>query len=205
MDMLDVQITNPDYPGNTPTSTISDFSVPPLERVDLTAPSAQLHNGFVPLPICAVHIDPQSYDASAPLDDVSMQGMEPWVAAQADIDTHVEDPNVPPLLIGNSLVPNFYGEGETDLGNNQTNIVGETSERPGQLYNALGYGPDGDDDDDDTEMPPYGQAFTAPGLTHRERHLDPLFEGLKEQVPVYDGALKLPTSPVLKATYDGAL
>src|SRR5579863_1085204 len=106
-DMLDIAMTNPDNPGNPPTSTVSDFSVPAIQRVDITGPTGDFPNGLVPNPLCAPHIDANSYDAQAPLQDCSMEGMEPWAAALADIDTHVLDPNVPPLVLPNSLEPEF--------------------------------------------------------------------------------------------------
>lgn len=198
-DMLDISMTNTDNPGNPPTSTVSDFSVPSIQRVDLTAPGGDFHNGFVPLPIIDGHIDANSYDSNAPLEDCSMQGMEPWALALMDIDTHVEDPNVPPLYLPNSMEPEFQPAQVSEP------INGAVSEMPGQLYNSLGYGPDGDNDDDDAAMPPYGDAFSTPGLTHREKRLDPMFQGLKGQVPLYDGDLELPATYPIKAVYDGAL
>jgi hypothetical protein len=198
-DMLDIAMTNTDNPGNPPTSTVSDFSVPAIQRVDLTAPAGDFHNSFVPLPIVGDHIDAASYDAQAPLQDCSMQGMEPWAAAIADIDTHVEDPNTPPLVLPNDMEPEFQPAQLT------APIDGSTSEMPGQLYNSLGYGPDGDGDDDDVSMPPYGEAFSTPGLTHREKHLDPMFQGLRGDAKIYDGDLELPATYPVKATYDGAL
>ena len=61
-------------------------------------------------------------------------------------------------------------------------------ERPGELSPYASASPDNDGDDDDggmsNTMPPYRAMYRTPDLARRQRHLDPLYQGLRGELDV---------------------
>jgi hypothetical protein len=159
---------------NAPTFITPDFSIPGARPYDLAMPGIDHVPEFAPDPhtgdllqfsrpggldIHAATLNPLEPDPMAP--DLSEYDRPGNLTMPGSM---MVDPALPDLQQPR-LVPDVRMRPE---------------DRPGSMAPeaSLNLGPD-NDGDDDIAGPAYRKNFTTPGMTRRERHLNPLYQGLR--------------------------